>query len=120
MTPASLPENLAERAEWEYPEPASGEALAINKWGHISFATGVSGETNTLANPLRAGIRIALNCRSHGGGNRVITAAGAVNRTGNTVMTFSATRQNLVLESIKTATDTYRWQIVANDGVGLS
>jgi predicted small integral membrane protein len=115
-----LATQLAQFTAWEYAEPASGTAIEVTKSGQISFATGASGETNTLAVPLRAGIELLFNCRSHGGGDRVITVASAINASGNTIMTFNTTRDNILLRSIKTAADTYAWQVMVNNGVSLS
>ena len=108
--------------DYEYADPVSGTAILIDKNGHISFATGASGETNTIAAPTKAGQEIILTCRSHGGGNRVITIASTVNQAGNTVLTFGAARDTIKLESIKTDTspETFRWVVTANDGVALS
>lgn len=115
-----LPTHLAQRTNWAYAEPASGTTLEITKTGHINFATGASGETNTLPIPQREGVRLVLNCYSHGGGDRVITAASAINVAGNTIMTFGAARDNLVLESIKTASGVFAWEVRANNNVALS
>lgn len=119
-TGANILNQLATQAQYEVSEPATGTALVVEKNCHFNFSTGASGETNTLSNPFRAGVQIVLNCYSHGGGNRVVTVAGAVNQTGNTVLTFGAARDNCKLESIKTAADTYRWEVTHNDGVALS
>jgi hypothetical protein len=121
MNSANLAAMLMQ-ADWEYADPVSGAVILVDKSGHVSFATGASGETNTLPNPVVANTELTLTCRSHGGGNRVITAAGAINKTGNTIMTFGATRDTIVLKSIKTDCTplTFRWQVVANDGVALS
>ena len=118
MTPFQLPSGLHQAgSEFEYVEPASGTAISVTKWGDFVFATGASGETNTLAAPTTSGQRIKLFCRSHGGGNRVITVASAINKAGNTVLTFAATGDFVVLESVRSAPSTYVWRITTNDGV---
>ena len=121
MVPEQLPSALMQAGSaWEYPEPASGEALPVTKSGQFVFATGASGETNTLASPTGSGITLDLFCRSHGGGDRVVTIASAANQTGNNTLTFGATSDYCRLVSIRSAANTYRWRIVANDGVALS
>lgn len=121
MDPAKLPSNLM-LAEWQAADPVNGAVIDVSKFGHYSFATGASGETNTLPNPSKEGIVISLLLRSDGGGDRVITAAGAINRTGNTIMTFADARDFIQLESVMTdpSPETYRWQVISNDGVALS
>ena len=121
MTPFQLPSGLHQAgSEFEYVEPASGTAIPVTKWGDFVFATGASGETNTLAAPTASGQRIKLFCRSHGGGDRVITVASGINQTGNTVMTFGLADDFIVLESIRKTNSTYVWRVTANDGVALS
>lgn len=124
MTPWQVPSALHQAStEFDYVEPASGEALKVTKWGDFVFATGASGETNTLSAPTGPSQRIKLYCRLHGGGNRVITVASAVNQTGNTVLTFGATGDFCVLESVRSTAvqdATYLWRVTANDGVALS
>lgn len=120
MDSLNLPFHLAQFADWEYAEPVTATDIPIQKSGTIAFATGASGETNTIANPSRPGQTLVITCRSHGGGDRVITAAGAINQAGNTIMTFGADRDTIFLYSIRTTASAFRWQVLANDGVALS
>lgn len=120
LTTLDLPTYMAATANWEYAEPADAAAIPITKSGTVAFATGAVGETNTLANPTVAGQTMVLTCRSHGGGDRVITAAGAINQAGETIMTFGADRDTIFLCSIRTGASAFRWQVYSNDGVALS
>ncbi len=87
---------------------------------YISFDTGASGETGTLKDPTSDSSLLILHCKNHGGGDRVITADSAVNQTGNNTLTFGADDDLIVLASVEDKTSGYRWQVVENDGVGLS
>ena len=106
-------------AEWEMPDPGSGAVIRPREWTQLAFATGAVAETMTLPNPAKAGQFLFLVCKSYGGANRVITAAGALNQTGNTIMTFGAVRDNIALMSIPIGTG-FRWQVIGNDGVDLT
>ena len=75
-------------------------------------------ETRTIAIPQRVGQRISFGFKTDGG-NCAITAASAVNQTGNTVMTFADAGDHLVLEAIENGA-ALAWRIVANDGAALS
>ena len=120
MDSLSLPMHLAQFADWEYGEIAASAKIQVTKCGSISLKTGASGETNTLADPPRAGIWLDITIYSHGGGDRVITAASAINQTGNTIMTFGVARDTISLKSIRVSATAFAWQVVANDGVALS
>lgn len=120
MSGHNLLQQLAFQSDHEEQSPASGTAISVTKSGHFSFATGASGETNTLANPSRAGIEIVFNCYSHGGGNRVITAASLINSDGNTVMTFEADPATIGLKSVRRSATAFGWVVVHNNNVTLS
>jgi len=122
MSAHRLPSDLA-MAPYEEADPGTGEAIAVDRWNlqiPLTIAAAAS-ETNTLATPTRPGQRLTLVAASvGGGGTRAITAASAINQTGNTIMTFNAERDMLILESIPTGSGTYRWQVMFNESVALS
>jgi len=82
--------------------------------------TTAAAETNTLAIPTFVGQRIALCMIVRAVGDRVITSAQAINQAGNTIMTFGAVGDFIVLEGISYTGGVLRWRVVANDGVALS
>lgn len=100
-------------------DPGSGAAIPVTNSASINIVTGASGETNTLANPAFLGQLMEINLQTDGGGDRVITAAAAINRTGNTVMTFGDVGDYILLKGIYRGAS-LRWQVIANDGVALS
>ena len=120
MTAFTAQRDLA-RASKEQPDPGDGAAITYTRWGQIiSIVSGASGETNTLADPPAAGENLTLTMDTDGGGNRVITAATAINQAGNTIMTFGAVLDTVVLSSITDGAGGYRWHVISNDGVALS
>lgn len=106
-------------APWELPDPGTGKALPLLKNGTFAIVTGASGETNTLAAPDRAGQIIGIACKTHGGGDRVITVASAINQAANTVITLNDVGDYVLLQSKPYSTG-YRWQVIVNDGATLS
>ena len=98
-----------------------GDDISIAKWSYIGITTGASGETNTLNDPSKVGLRVTFNMMTDGGGDRVITADSAINQAGNTIMTFAAVDDMCILESVQVDADgNCEWRVVANDGVALS
>ena len=98
-------------------DPGNAGAIPVTKSGSLAL-TSAGAETRTLAIPTFKGQQIALYDDTHVG-NIVITSAQALNQAGNTIMTFGAVRDNIVLEAI-TVGAYLRWQVIANDGVALS
>lgn len=110
------------RATWALPDPGTGKAIKVQRAGIVQIATGASGETNTLAAPVKEGILLALSMKSDGGGDRVITVASAINQAGNTVITLNDTGDFILLLSVAygSTKGVYRWRVVVNDGASLS
>ena len=113
--------NLA-RATWSLPDPGTGEAITIQRSGIIEITTGASGETNSLADPAKEGIMFGFVLLTDGGGDRVITAASAINQSSNTVITLGDAGDFIMLISVKygATKGAYRWKVLANDGAALS
>lgn len=103
-------------------DPGDGETIRVDRWGmHVAIDIGAGAETNSLPDPTKEGQRLVINTRTDGGGSRVITADNAINVAGNTIMTFADVGEIIVLESAEISdVGTYRWRVIANDGVALS
>lgn len=99
-------------------DPGTGVAIPVTRSATVNIVTAAA-ETNTLAIPTFLGQKLILNMDTRVGGDRVVTSAQAINQAGNTVMTFGAARDNIVLEAI-TVGGALRWQVTHNDGVALS
>ncbi len=99
-------------------DPGTGVAIPVTRSASVAITTAAA-ETNTLAIPTFVGQRLNLHCTVYAVGDRVVTAAAAINQTGNTIMTFGAAGDAIALEAI-TVAGALRWQVVANDGVALS
>ncbi|MEP0846061.1 MAG: DUF2190 family protein [Phycisphaerae bacterium] len=98
-------------------DPGDGEAIPVDDSGSCQLVT-AGAETRTLAAPLRVGQLLALSMKTDGG-NCVVTAAAAVNETGNNTLTFDNTGEVIILVGIEEGASKV-WRVVANDGVGLT
>lgn len=98
-------------------DPGTGVAIPVTTSATINITT-AGAETNTLAIPTFLGQVLLLNMNVFVG-NRVITSAQGINQAGNTIMTFGAARDSIMLRSVLVA-GALRWQVVANDGVALT
>lgn len=99
-------------------DPGTAAAIPVTHSAHIEITTAAA-ETNTLAIPTFVGQRLILNMDVWAVGDRVITSAQRINQAANTIMTFGAAGDCIVLEAIKIG-GALRWQVTANDGVALS
>lgn len=99
-------------------DPGTGVAIPVTQNGVLMITT-AGAETNTLAIPTFIGQRLCLIMDVRVGGDRVITSAQAINQAGNTIMTFGAAADMIVLEGMQVA-GVLRWRVTANDGVALS
>lgn len=98
-------------------DPGAAGAIPVTDSGTCPLVTAVA-ETRTLADPTDVGQLLAL-CLSVDGGNCVVTAASAVNQTGNNTLTFDNAGEAIVLHAIDVAAAP-KWRVVSNDGVGLT
>jgi hypothetical protein len=99
---------------------AASAALAPTYSGEYTMAIANAAETNTCTAPAFAGQVLAFGVTSRAGtGTRAITFASAINATGNTVATFNATTDILILQAV-TVAGTPAWRVMNSDGVALS
>lgn len=99
-------------------DPGTGAPIPVTRSANIAITTAAA-ETNTLAIPTFIGQKLILTMNVRAVGDRVVTAAVAVNQTGNNTLTFGAAGDTIILEAIKVA-GTLRWRVTSNDGVALS
>lgn len=123
LTATTVEAALAEIAKFPaaaLADPGDAAAIPVDRSATIAITTGGSGETNTLAIPTFLGQRMVLILDVDGGGDRVVTAASAINVAGNTIITLATARQNIELEAIQLA-GALAWEVVRNNGtVALS
>ena len=100
-------------------DPGDGNAIPVGNYNIVCNMTSAgAGETRTLPDPFACGQSCALTVDTDGG-SLAITAASAINKDGNTVMTFAHLRDSCFLQAV-TQAGALRWQIVGNDDVALS
>ena len=100
------------------PDPGDAGAIDVSRSGYCELTT-TAAQTRTLADPTFRGQVIDFVFISDGG-DCVITAASAVNQTGNNTLTFSDIGEHIRLVGAYNATDGWEWKVIANDGVALS
>lgn len=100
-------------------DPGDGVAIPVTDSGELQLTIAAGAETNTLADPTFVGQTHAYAVASVGGGTRAITAASAINAAANTVMTFNATTDTLILTAM-TVAGALAWRVTHNDGVALA
>lgn len=117
MSGATLPRQFMQ-ADWKRRDPGTGNALPHSRGRvAIDIVTGASGETNSLPRPVKPFQELLLYCKTHGGGNRVITPVGGYDEAGGTTLTFTAAGQYVLLVSVQDSATTYAWRVAAYDGV---
>lgn len=100
------------------PDPGTGVAIPVTRSGSIAIVTAAA-ETNTLAAPTFVGQQLNLCMSVRAVGDRVITSSAAINQAGNTIMTFGAAADMIVLRAMIVA-GALVWRVISNDGVALS
>lgn len=93
-------------------DPGNAGAIAVTKSG-VCLLTSAGAETRTLAIPTFLGQQIYLVDTVHAG-NIVITASQAINQAGNTIMTFGAVRDTVLLTAISIG-GSLRWQVTSGE-----
>lgn len=99
-------------------DPGTGNPIPVTTSG-VCMITTAAAETNTLAAPTFVGQELTLICDTYAVGDRVVTSAAPINQAGNSVMTFGAAADFIVLRAVKIG-GALRWRVVANDGVALA
>jgi hypothetical protein len=98
-------------------DPGDAGAIPTHVSGVVNLIS-AGAETRTLPAPKVEGQTMQFNFKTDGG-DCVITAAAAVNQTGNNTLTFADAGDHLYLQAVRLATALV-WRVVANDGVGLT
>jgi len=98
-------------------DPGDAGAIPIIRSGNCAL-TSAGAETRTLADPGSVGLTLDIDCDVYVG-DIVVTAASAINQTGNNTMTFGAAADYIRLHSVQVAGSPV-WRVVSNDGVALS
>jgi len=98
-------------------DPGASGAIPVTRSGTVALTT-ADAETRTLAIPGLAGITIAITLDVDGG-DCVITAAAAINQTGNNTITQADAGDTIVLAAVQVAGGLV-WRTVVNDGCALS
>lgn len=98
-------------------DPGDAGAISVSRSGCCAITT-ADAETRTLGAPGEPGLDLSLSLDVDGG-NCVITAASAINQTGNNTITMADAGDTLFLESVQVAGANV-WRTRGNDGCSLS
>lgn len=103
-------------------DPGNAGIIRFNQDLQVcELVTGASGETRTLANPTKPGIRAHIRLLTDGGGDAVITAPNGLNAALDTVATLGDAGDFLELISVTLVANTsYRWEALLQSGVAIS
>jgi hypothetical protein len=115
----SLPAKWAE-APVLINDPGTGAAIPVDR-SPIAIALTIAAsasETNTLAAPTGPNYKLKIYAATVGSsGTRTITASSGVTADGDTTIVFNAAGDYVVLESFPIGSGSYRWRVVAQEGV---
>ena len=98
-------------------DPGDGEAIPVTQSGVCAITT-EGAETRTLADPNSLGIRLTITLDVDGG-NCVVTAASAINVTGNNTITLADAGDTLDLVATQVG-GAKVWRVSGNDGAPLT
>ena len=101
----------------EITDPGASGAIPVTRSGNVPLTTAAA-ETRTLAIPAVAGITLSLSLAVDGG-DCTITAASAINQTGDNTIVLGDAGDTIVLIAVKKATGLV-WRVLVNDGCALS
>ena len=98
-------------------DPGNAGAIPVTKSGSVAITT-AGAETRAIAIPGLAGITLAISLNVDGG-DCVITAAAAINQTGNNTITMGDAGDTIVLTAVLVGAALV-WRVLVNDGCALS
>jgi hypothetical protein len=98
-------------------DPGDTEAIPVTASGTVAIVTAGS-ETRTLAAPSFVGQELLIYVKTDGG-TCVITAASAINQTGNNTITMADVNDSIRLHAVESDSSKV-WRVVCNDGAALS
>ena len=98
-------------------DPGAAGAIPVTRSGSVAITT-AEAETRTLAIPAVAGITLAISLDVDLG-TCTITAAAAINQTGNNTIALDDAGDTIVLTAVQVAGGLV-WRVVVNDGCSLS
>jgi hypothetical protein len=114
----TLKQLASQPSVFEMPDPGNGKAIVPDRHDCLVLLRTTAAETRTLPAPWTEGLRLTLSLETDGG-DCVVTASAAINRAGNTIMTFDNVRETITLVAVRSGGARY-WMVQGNDGVGLS
>lgn len=98
-------------------DPGNAGAIPVAYSGSVQIVTAAA-ETRTLADPTFVGQMLALSMKTDAG-DCVISAASAINQTGNNRITLNDAGDTIVLVGIESGANK-RWRVMVNDGATLA
>ena len=96
------------KADFDQADPGNaGKITATGNWTVVELVT-AGAETRTLKDPVKSGQILILTLKT-AGGNCVITADTTYNIANETILTFAAAEESIMLFSIPNGTSGYKW-----------
>lgn len=102
---------------WVIADPGNAGAISVSHSGVCALTTAAA-ETRTLADPAKVGDILTITLDVDGG-NCVVTAASAINQTGNNTITMGDAGDTLSLIATRVGGSSV-WRVLVNDGNALS
>ena len=122
MSGHNILQQLAREPEMQIVDPGNGGTIPVDRTLGICNLVSAGSETRKIASPERAGIILALCCKTHGGNIAVTGAGSEILNSGNgseTTATLNAAGDLVVLMSIEKGSDII-WSPVGNSGVAMT
>lgn len=108
-------------ADYSMPDPGDAEDIVPDRSPCVvGLVSGASAETRTVPVPTKAGLVLWLGLMTDGGGDVTVTVTSGYNAAGATSLVFGDLNDYVKLESIETASGTFRWKLTAYEGVAVT
>lgn len=115
MTPHNFPRRAFESYYVQADPGDTKNIVPLHNFGVVRLITAAA-ETRTMPVPTKSGILLTINMVTDGG-DCTLTVTSGYDETGTTTMTFSATGQFAIFQSMEEGSGTYRWRLIGYDGV---
>lgn len=96
-------------------DPGASGTLTISGGVTIYEIVTTGAEGRTIPTPTKSGLKLVISHKT-AGGTLTLTGTTALDAAGSTSAVMASAGDTLILESVATAADTFRWRAVCSDG----